>query len=158
MPSMESSARIRTVYLAGPEALRRIALRLHAIGPLLMLTNDGYGAVHVPPLSARAIRPEQLWVFVDRRAAAWGGAGEREVTLRCQSPDERAWFSVTGEARVVNGEGAAERVWQPGCARWFPGGPSEPDLRLVRVSLTAGEYWETAGARISEARSLQLVS
>jgi general stress protein 26 len=158
MSTTEPSDRIRTVYLAGPEALRRIALRLHAIGPLLMLTDDGYGAVHVPPLSVQAIRPEQMWVFVDRRAAAWGGGSEHEVTLRCQSPDERAWFSVTGEARVITGEMAVERLWHPGCARWFPGGPSEPDLRLVHVSLTAGEYWETAGARISDARRLQLVS
>ena len=158
MSPMEPTARIRTVYLAGPEALRRIALRLHAMGPALMLTDDGYGAVHVPPRSVLAVRPEQLWVFVDRRAAAWGGGDDREVTLRCQTPDERAWFTVTGRARVVTGDGAAERLWHPGCVRWFPSGPTDPGLRLLHVPLAGGEYWEAAGARITDARNLQLVS
>jgi hypothetical protein len=158
MQLMESTSRVRTVYLAGPEALRRIAVRLHAIGPVLMLTDDGHGAVHVPPQSALAVRPDHFWVFVDRRAAAWGGPAEREVTLRCQTPDERAWFTVTGRARVVTGDGAPERLWHPGCVRWFPSGPSDPGLRLVHVTLATGEYWETAGARISQARGLQLVS
>lgn len=150
--------RIRTTYLAGPEALRRIAVRLHGIGPVLMLTSDGYGAVHVPSASALAVRPEQMWAFVDRRATIWTGAEPREVTLRCQTPDERAWFTVTGEARVITGEGAAERLWHPDCVRWFPSGPTDPGLRLVHLALRAGEYWESAGGRITQARRLPLAS
>jgi hypothetical protein len=150
--------RIRTTYLAGPEALRRIAVRLHGIGPSLMLTGEGYGAVHVPLASPPAVRPEQMWAFVDRRATVWAGGAPREVTLRCQTPDERAWFTVTGEAHVITGEGVAERLWHPDCVRWFPSGPTDPGLRVVRIGLRSGEYWEAAGGRISQARRLSLAS
>jgi hypothetical protein len=155
---MVTTERIRTVYLAGPEALRRIVVRLHGLGPLLMLTSEGYGAVHVPASSPLAVRPDQLWAFVDRRAARWSTPEPQTVTLRCQTPDERAWLTVSGLAHVVAWPGAAERLWHPGCERWFPSGPADPGLRLIRVALTTGEYWEVAGGRISDARALRLAS
>lgn len=95
---------------------------------------------------------------MDRRAARWSTDEPQAVTLRCQTQHERAWFTVSGRAHVIAGDGAIERVWHPGCGRWFPSGPADPGLRLVRVALDTGEYWESAGGRISAARALQLAS
>ena len=36
----------------------------------------------------------------------------------------------------------AEQLWDPSYERWFPGGPGDPSLVLIQVSVERAEYWE----------------
>jgi hypothetical protein len=35
-----------------------------------------------------------------------------------------------------------EDLWDPSYQRWFPGGPSDPGLALIRVRVERAEYWD----------------
>ena len=46
-----------------------------------------------------------------------------------------------GTAVLVDDDAMKERLFSPMARAWFPGGPGDPDLALVRVSMLAVEYW-----------------
>lgn len=57
------------------------------------------------------------------------------------------WASLSGRAAVVRDRARIERLWSELWRVWNPRGKDDPDLCLLRIDPTEGEYWDTAGAR-----------
>jgi general stress protein 26 len=57
------------------------------------------------------------------------------------------WASLSGRASVVRDRARIERLWSELWRVWHPRGKDDPDLCLLRIDPSEGEYWDTAGAR-----------
>jgi general stress protein 26 len=65
------------------------------------------------------------------------------VNLGYAEPREGHYVSVSGTAEVVRNERKARELWNPQYETWFPGGPDDPNLALLKVEVTSADYWET---------------
>ena len=65
------------------------------------------------------------------------------------SPDERVYLTLSGRAEVVTDHAAAAGMWRPAFKRWFPGGPGDPRLLVVRFATYDADYYQTSGGRVS---------
>jgi general stress protein 26 len=43
----------------------------------------------------------------------------------------------------------AGNLWRASFTRWFPGGPSDPRLLIVRFDATAADFYEAPAGRVS---------
>jgi len=90
-----------------------------------------------------------LWFFTH---AATGKVDEvkqdQHVNLAYSSPEKSKYVSVSGIATLVRDKVKAKELWDPKYKAWFPDGLDDPDLALLRVDVTKGEYWDTPGSAV----------
>ena len=71
---------------------------------------------------------------------------EAEVNVAYANPDDQAYVSVSGRARILDDRAKARELWNPFYKAWFPRGVDDPDLRLIRVDVTGAEYWDSSSS------------
>src|SRR5947209_4501709 len=65
-----------------------------------------------------------------------------QVNVSYASPDDQRYVSVSGTAQVVRDPGKIKELWHPLLKAWFPEGPDDPQLALLRVDVEKAEYWD----------------
>jgi general stress protein 26 len=66
-----------------------------------------------------------------------------KVNLGYAQPQQGTYVSVSGTAEVVRDSAKARDLWNPLFETWFPGGPEDPNLALLKVDIASADYWET---------------
>ncbi|GAB3431919.1 pyridoxamine 5'-phosphate oxidase family protein [Massilia solisilvae] len=99
----------------------------------LQLTDDGGG----------------LWFYTATTAPLWENiAHNPEVNLSFARPDDMLFVSVSGRAeRVVDRERIRD-LWNVGVQAWFPAGPEDEHVVLVRVDPHAAAYWDSKESKM----------
>lgn len=93
-----------------------------------------------------------LWFLVSKASAPLPdltGTTQANVSL---SSDE-SWVSLSGIARLVENRRKVEELWNPMISAWFPGGPEDPDVGVLKFIAESAEYWDSPG-RIATAFQL----
>jgi len=108
-----------------------------------------------------------LWFIVGRDSSvAAHVAAQPAVGVALSTND--AWVSLAGNAEVVDDlerlrAGNAEVVddlerlreyWSPAVEAWFPDGPEDPNVTLLKIDATSGEYWSSPGGTVASIISL----
>jgi len=93
-----------------------------------------------------------LWFFAARDS--------RKVTHVTANPQVNvatagsdSWVSLTGHAVVVDDLAKKRELWNAGVAAWFPDGPDDAGIVLLRVDAASAEYWDNPGGKIATALS-----
>ncbi len=64
------------------------------------------------------------------------------VLLTYAAPDKNRYVVVYGTARVERNPAKAKELWNIHAKGWFPGGPDDPTLTLIRCEIASAEYWD----------------
>ena len=70
------------------------------------------------------------------------------MNLAYAEPADQLFVSVSGRANLVRDKDKAKELWTPAMKAWFPKGPEDPDLALLKVSVEKAEYWDTPSSTI----------
>ena len=57
------------------------------------------------------------------------------------------WAYVSGKASVSTDRAMINRLWKDSWKLWFPQGKDDPNLCLLILDATEGEYWDNSGMR-----------
>lgn len=57
------------------------------------------------------------------------------------------YLSLYGKAEVMQDAEKAEALWTPFAKVWFPEGPTDPKLSLIRFRPSEGFYWDTKNGK-----------
>jgi general stress protein 26 len=125
------------------------------IGTCMLVTSTGAG-MRARPMHAL---PDQgagcIWFVTDRR-----GAKDHEirggpvVCLAFADTDSNTYLSITGGAEVLHDVAKAEELWSNEAQAWWPNGPTDPEVRVLRVVPDNAEFWDTRGNSITVALKL----
>jgi general stress protein 26 len=58
-----------------------------------------------------------------------------------------AYVSLTGRGYTVKDPAKIKELWNEAWRVWFPDGPDQADLVLIRVDPTIGEFWDERGTK-----------
>lgn len=84
-----------------------------------------------------------VWLFLATDAAAAEEIRARSrVGLIYADPERDRYVSLSGEARFVDDRGEVRRLWRAEFGKWFPGGPEDPTLGLLHVTVNQAEFWD----------------
>ncbi|MEQ8208755.1 MAG: pyridoxamine 5'-phosphate oxidase family protein [Lacipirellulaceae bacterium] len=61
--------------------------------------------------------------------------------------DGRTFLSLSGKARVVTDQTKLDELWSEAWRVWFPDGKEDPNLVLIHIDATEGEYWDQSGLK-----------
>src|ERR1700733_2508749 len=96
-----------------------------------------------------------LWFITEQR-----GAKEEEINtapdvcLAFADTSSNSYLSVAGRAEMLRDAAKAQELWSSEAQAWWPNGPTDPDVRVLRVLLESAEYWDTRGNSITVALRL----
>lgn len=119
----------------------------------MLTTRSADGALRSRPLTTqnRSLDSAEpaLWFFVSRTSeVAADAANEASVNVAYADPDNDRYVSIEGQAEVVDDAAQTEALWSLAAKAWFPGGPTDPDLQLLRIRVEHAEYWDTRAGKL----------
>ena len=108
-----------------------------------MVTVDN-GKLRSRPMVARPDQAQdELWFFT---SAASGKIRDleanQEVLIAYSDPSRQNYVSIEGEGEVVRDPQKVKELWSEPVRVWFPKGPTDPDIALVRVKMREATYWD----------------
>lgn len=115
--------------------------------PVAMVTTlEADGSLRARPMAPERLDddPDHLY-FVTRRSShkVIEISADPHVGLAFAKGAEHV--SVSGKAEISTDAELIERLWSEAQRLWFPAGPGDPDIAILKVSIDYGEYWDRPG-------------
>jgi general stress protein 26 len=119
----------------------------------MLTTTDSTGTLISRPMALQEVEFDgDLWFFAERTSRKVGHiAGSPQVNVTVGSGS--TWVSLTGRASVVEDAAKKRDLWNGGVEAWFPDGPDDGAVVLLKVEADSAEYWNTPGGRVATALS-----
>jgi len=113
----------------------------HSVGMLTTRFADGLRA---RPLDARPDRDSgAIFFLTDIRGLKDDEiAAHAEVCFTVIDPDDNAYLSITGRASVTQDNIAAAKIWKKADDVWWPDGPQDKHVRVLRIDPALAELWD----------------
>lgn len=111
----------------------------------MLVTSDDEGP-HARPMSA-ILRPDDglIWFMTDEATGKLDEiADDRHVTVTF-SDGSSAHLAFRGHATISADRAIIEDLWSPAADAFYPAGPTDPDIRLIRFVPAAAELWDSPG-------------
>lgn len=105
--------------------------------------------VSQPMTNQQVDRAGGLWFYVRTSTALWDSiARQPEVNVSFANTEDSTYVSVSGTAERVVDRSQIEALWNPMVQAWFPAGPEDEHVVLVRVAPHAAEYWDANDSKM----------
>jgi general stress protein 26 len=130
--------------------IEQVAELIRGLRVAMLTTVGGDGELHSRPMATQdADFDGTLWFFT---AADSEKTAELErdarVNVAYASDEKGRYVSLSGAARLVRDQQKMRELWKPVLKAWFPGGLEDPELALLEITVTAGEYWDAPSSRL----------
>jgi general stress protein 26 len=113
----------------------------------LLTTVDREGHFHARPVQTLGIEQDRsLWFFTDIRSEkAFELARDVRLGLGYADPKRRKYVAVSGTGRMLRDADKARELWTVEQRAYYPDGPEDDHLVLLRVRIERAEYWVSRG-------------
>ncbi len=116
----------------------------------MLTTRHRDGSMHSRPMGTNhATFDGDLWFMTSATSEKIADIEARpEVALTYCDERHHSYVSVSGDASVVHDRAKIRELWTEIARIWFPDGPDDPDIALIRVSVRWAEYWDSPGGAV----------
>jgi general stress protein 26 len=132
-----------------PDGTRKVAelLKDERIG--MLTTTSPEGTLTSRPMSLQHVEFDgDLWFFASRSSRKVAHL-TADPQVNVATVGSSSWVSLTGHALVVDDLATKKELWNTVVEAWFPDGPDDPDVVLIRVAAASAEYWDSPGGRVA---------
>jgi general stress protein 26 len=128
---------------------RKVAELLKGERFAFLTTRSPNGTLTSRPMTLQEVEFDgDLWFFAERDSNP-----VKHITLSPQVNvgvgSGGSWVSLTGRATVVDDLAKKRELWNSAVEAWFPDGPDEGSVVLLKVEGDSAEYWDTPGGRLA---------
>ncbi len=129
-----------------PNESERFRELLAGYNTAVLITHNTKPGFVARPMAIAGVEPDcTLWFITGYDSAKVHEIAEdTRVMVVCQN----SWsscVSISGRALLVRDEKKIEQLWNTAYKAWFPKGPTDPNIVLIRVMAESGEYWDNTG-------------
>ena len=126
------------------EQIEKLRALVKDIDFCMLTTADQDGTLHSRPMSTQQAEFDgDLWFFTEANSAKVGEVQrDQHVNVSYSDPDKNCYVSVSGIAQVMRDQAKIKELWSPVLRAWFPKGPDDPNLALLKVTVNQAEYWD----------------
>lgn len=111
----------------------------------MLITRASTGELRARPMAMAKTEPDaDLW-FATPLDSAKVDEIQRDSHINVAFQGRDKFVSISGRAEVVKDRAKIDELWNEMWKVWFPEGKDDPNLALLRVEATKGEYWDNAG-------------
>jgi general stress protein 26 len=130
-----------------PGDFNQLAELIRDIQVGLLTTVDREGQFHTRPVQTLRVEEDRtLWFFTD-----WGSPKADElrhdvrVSLGYSDAGTRRYVAISGAGSIFRDAAKARELWTIEQRAYYPQGPQDERLALLRVSIERAEYWIAPG-------------
>lgn len=111
---------------------------------ICMMTTHFSDGLRARPMEARPDNDEgAIFFLTDIRGLKDDEIeSDPDVCLAFTYAKEKVYLSVSGEAVITTDTEKARELWNEHQQAWWPGGPEDPNVRVVRVEPHRAEMWD----------------
>jgi general stress protein 26 len=137
-------------------ALAKVAEMVDDAKFAMLTTIAKDGSLQSRPMATMQLDSEgNLWFFTSLSSLKIAEAqADQHVNLSYARTDKQDYLSLSGTAELVRDKEKMHSLWSPWIKPWFPKGLDDPDLALLKVSITAAEYWDAPDSAMGRAYGL----
>lgn len=127
------------------EARKKVVDLIEDVGFCMLATHAPDGGMHARPMVARQGDADgELWFFTGADSRKVGEIRrEPKILLTYAEPKDQDYVALNGTAEVVRDTAKVRELWREPLRTWFPKGPDDPEIALLRVTLQNAEYWDS---------------
>ncbi len=132
------------------EISKKVSELILDIGTCMMTSLTPEGRLQSRPMMLQEIdEAGDLWFFTSIQSGKTLSIElEENVNLAFASTAKDDYVSVAGIAEVIQNSIRAQELWSVAAKAWFPKGPTDPELALLRVRVISAEYWDSPSASV----------
>lgn len=125
---------------------RKVLELIDGIDYAVFTTRGSDGApLHARPMAYRKVEGDgDLWFFTKKDSRKVKEiAADPQTLVSFADPGHQTFVSITGRSEVVADRARVKALWNEIYRAWFPGGPEDDNIVLIRVEAEHAEYWDT---------------
>lgn len=136
--------------LSGQEAREKVAELVKGIRICMMATAGTDGSIDARPMALQNTPFNGTLWFLTRTSSekVEEVQQDRHVTLTFADPGDAKYISLKGRASVSQDRTKIHELWNDMYKAWFPDGPDDPEITVLKVETTEGDYWEASSSRL----------
>lgn len=136
--------------LTGSEGMEKIGSLIQDIRFAMLVTACKDGSFDSRPMATQKTKFDgSVWFLTAHDTRKVGEIAENaHVSLLYADPGDAKYVSLKGTAHVSNDRAKIHELWNPMYQAWFPEGEEDPQIRVLRVDVTEGEFWEANDSKI----------
>lgn len=126
------------------EQIEKLRALVKDIDFCMLTTADQDGTLRSRPMSTQQAEFDgDLWFFTAANTAKVEEVQrDHHVNVSYSDPKKNCYVSVSGLAQVMRDQAKINELWSPVLRAWFPKGPDDPNLALLKVTVNQAEYWD----------------
>ncbi len=137
--------------VAGNEAMteaegrKKVHALIKDIRVTMMASTAPEGFLHARPMVAQHREADSdLWFFTDRHSEKIPEIrADPRVALAYAEPSDQNYVSISGTASVIEDRAKIKELWSEPMRTWFPKGPDDPDIALIKVNAERAQFWDS---------------
>ena len=112
----------------------------------MLTTRNADGTLVSRPMTTQAADEndqDALWFFLPKSGGVVADmTSDQHVGLTYADPDSDIYVSISGRAVLEENLQHKQALWSKMNQAWFPNGPNDPDVGLLRVDILRAHYWD----------------
>jgi general stress protein 26 len=115
----------------------------------MLITHDNEMLRGRPMATTEAGTDGHLWFFTSSSTAKYDEIlRESKVALSYSDPLHNTYVMVNGEAEISRDKELINKFWNPMLKAWFPDGPDDPHITLIKIKPVDAEYWDNTSSKM----------
>jgi general stress protein 26 len=125
------------------EAIEKFRDLANAVNICMFTTIDNDHRVTSRPMFTSSVDEEgNVWFFTDEFSEKINEVSKDNIVhLIYAHPAKNIYLDVEGTCTLVIDRHKMEELWDPELKTWFPGGPEDPKVCLIKVSTETAYFW-----------------
>ncbi|MEO6924430.1 MAG: pyridoxamine 5'-phosphate oxidase family protein, partial [Bryocella sp.] len=136
--------------LSGDPGRKKVAELVKGIRIAMMTTSAKDGTMSSRPMAVQDVPFDGILWFLTRDSSEKVEeiANDRHVTLAFADPGSSKYIALKGRASTSKDKAKIHELWSPMYKMWFPKGEDDPQITVLRVDVTEGDFWEASGGKL----------
>ncbi|HEX8658271.1 MAG TPA: pyridoxamine 5'-phosphate oxidase family protein [Hymenobacter sp.] len=131
----------------------KLVERIKDVKIAMMTTIENGNELHSRPMYTTLPEADgTLWFFTEQDSQKVSEVQhDRHINLGYADTSANLYVAITGTAQVVTDRAKIKELWNESLRGWFPKGSDDPNIALLKVTITKGEYWDTPSSTLLRA-------
>ena len=127
-----------------------ISSKIKSIRFAMFTTLDQHGHLVSRPMTNQEMDAEgNLWFYTSTETDLWENiVGHPDINVSFAEPADQVYVSISGRAERVVDRAKIKSLWNPMVQAWYPHGPDDPHVVLVRVVTGTAEFWDAKVGKV----------
>src|SRR5579875_401208 len=132
--------------LSGKEGHEKIAELVKGIHIAMMTTVGHDGTMSSRPMAVQNTPFDGVLWFLTRSDSGKVDElrNDQHVTLTFAEPKDSKYITLKGRATIIRDREKVHELWNAMYKAWFPEGEDDPNIAVLRVDVTDGDFWEAS--------------